>query len=131
TPGSVPEGPRVAPGQPADVPLMDYHWGLMTESERRDAGRDLGVVLNLASRLMSAATPLAKAAAAQAVPLLQAAVHDRPDDLRAREALGFSLGVLDRPEEALRSYQEVLRIAPDREISLRSAGRVLSRLQRP
>src|SRR5262249_26702356 len=59
TPGSTPEGPRVAPGQPADVPLMDYHWGLMSESERRDAGRDLGVALSRASWLMSAAPPLA------------------------------------------------------------------------
>ena len=28
-------------------PLMDYHWGLMTEEERRDAARDLGVALSL------------------------------------------------------------------------------------
>ncbi len=54
---------------------------------------------------MSAAPPLAKAAAMQAVPLLEAAVRDRPDDLRAGEALGFVLATLDRREEALRAYR--------------------------
>jgi tetratricopeptide (TPR) repeat protein len=132
TPGSVPEGPRVAPGQPADVPLMDYHWGLMTRAEQQDAERDWGVALSMASRTMStAAPPLAKFAARQAVPLLEAAVRDRPDDLRARESLGFALSTLERREEALRAYQEVLRIEPDRELTLRATGRVLDDLRRP
>jgi tetratricopeptide (TPR) repeat protein len=132
TPGSAPEAPHPAPGQPSDAPLMDYYWGLMTEAERRDAGRDMGVALiEVASRLMSGATPLAKVAAARAVPLLESAVRDRPDDLRAREALGYALGVLDRPEDALRTYREVLRVDPDCEVSLRASGRVLARLQRP
>ena len=130
-PGSVPEDPRDAPGQPADVPLMDYHWGLMTEEERRDAARDLGVALSWAARLMSASPPLARLAATQALPLLEAAVRDRPDDLLARESLGYALGILDRPEEALRAFEEVLRIEPGRELTLRSTGRVLARLQRP
>jgi cytochrome c-type biogenesis protein CcmH/NrfG len=131
TPGAVPEGPRVAPGQPPDVPLMDYHWGLMTRAEQKDAERDRGVALSLASRLMSASPPLAKAAARQAVPLLEAAVRDRSDDLRARDALGYALATLERREEALRAYEEVLRINPDRELTLRDTGRVLAELQRP
>jgi predicted CXXCH cytochrome family protein len=131
TPGSVREGPRVAPGQPADVPLMEYQWGSMTPAEQQEAGRDLGVALSLASRLMNAAPALAKAAAAQAVPRLAAAVRDRPDDLRARDALGQAMGMLGRGEEALGAFQEVLRVAPDRELTLRSAGRALARLQRP
>ena len=131
TPGSTPEGPAVAPEQPADVPLVDYHWGLMTPAERQDAGRDLGVGLILASRIMSAAPALAKAAAAKALPRLEAAVGDRPDDVRARESLGYALGILDRPAEALGAFQEALRIEPDRELTLRAAGRALARLQRP
>jgi tetratricopeptide (TPR) repeat protein len=132
TRGSVSEGPRVAPGQPADVPLMDYHWGLMTRAEQQDAERDRGVALSLASRTMSAAAPpLAKAAARQAVPLLEAAVRDRPDDLRARESLGYALSTLERREEALRAYQEVLRFDPDREMTLRATGRVLADLRQP
>jgi Tfp pilus assembly protein PilF len=131
TPGSVPKGPLVAPGQPADVPLMDYHWGMMTPAERQDADRDLGVALGLASRLMLAAPPLARFAATKALHRLEAAVRDRPDDLHARESLGHALGILGRREEALRAYQEVLRLEPDHELALRAAGRVLARLRRP
>jgi hypothetical protein len=86
----------------------------MTEVERRDAARDLGSALGLASRIMNAAPPLARAAATQALPLLEAAVRDRPGDLPARESRGLALGILDRPEEALRAFEEVLRLEPDR-----------------
>jgi Flp pilus assembly protein TadD len=130
-PGSIPEGPRFAPGQPAETPLLDYHWGLMTEEERRDSARDLGVALRLGARLMSASPPLARIAATQAVPLLEAAVRDRPDDLLARESLGQALGILGRGDEALRVFEELLRIEPGREVALRSSGRVLVRLKRP
>jgi tetratricopeptide (TPR) repeat protein len=130
-PGSVPEGPRIAPGQPADTPLRNYHWGLMTEEERRDAARDLGMALRLGARIMNTSPPFARLAAAQAVPLLEAAVRERPDDLPARESLGQALGLLDRNEEALRVFEELLRIEPVREQALRSKGRLLARLQRP
>jgi predicted CXXCH cytochrome family protein len=130
-PGLAPEGPRVAPGQPAEIPLMDYHWGLMTHAERRDAARDLGIALTLAAQIMNAAPQLARTAATQALPLLEVAVRDRPDDLPARESLGLALGMLDRPEEAVRAFEEVLRIEPGHEQTLRSTARALARLQRP
>ena len=50
----IPRGaPGPAAGGPAErarvsrerFPCVDYHWGLMTEEERRDAARDLGVAL--------------------------------------------------------------------------------------
>ena len=63
--------------------------------------------------------------------MLEAAVRDRPDDLPARESLGYALEILDRPEEALRAFEEVLRIEPGRELTLPSSARVLARLQRP
>jgi predicted CXXCH cytochrome family protein len=129
--GSVPEGPRFAEGQPAETPLLDYHWGLMTEEERRASARDLGVALRLGARLMSASPPLSRVAATQAVPLLEAAVRDRPDDMLARESLGQALGILDRGEEALQVFEGLLQIEPDRELALRSSGRVLVRLKRP
>jgi predicted CXXCH cytochrome family protein len=127
--GSVPEDLRVAPGQPADIPLMDYHWGLMTQEQRHDAERDLGVALILGGRSMRA-RPLAHLAATQALPRLEAAVRDRPDDWTARESLGLSLGMLGRPEEALRAFEEVLRNEPGRESTLRATAWVLARLQR-
>jgi Flp pilus assembly protein TadD len=130
-PSSGPEGPRVAPGQPADIPLMDYHWALMTPAERQDAARDLGLALSLAAQIMSAAPQLAQTAATQAFPLLQAAVRDHPEDLAARDSLGLVLETLGKGEEALRIHQETLRSEPGRESTLRAAGFLLVRLNRP
>ena len=103
----------------------------MTEEERREAARDMGVALELAAQNLLAAPPLARLAAAQAVPLLEAAVRDRPDDLRARESLGYALGMLDRLAEARSVYEEVLRIEPSRELALPYLARTLAGLRRP
>jgi tetratricopeptide (TPR) repeat protein len=130
-PGSVPDAPRVAPGQPAEIPLMDYHWALMTQAERQDAARDLGMALTLAAQIMNAAPRLAQTAATQALPLLQAAVRDHPEDLAARDSLGLVLETLGKGEEAVRIYQDVLRSEPGRESTLRAAGALLVRLNRP
>ena len=80
---------------------------------------------------LHASPQLARVAATQALPLLEAAVRDRPDDLSARESLGYALEVLDRREEALRAYEAILRIEPGRESTLHSSARVLARLERP
>ena len=45
--------------------------------------------------------------------------------------MGHACEILDRPEDALRAFEEVLRIEPGRELALRSSGRLLARLQRP
>ena len=130
--GSVPEGPQDSTRvSPTETPLFDYHWGQMTEDERRLAERDLGVALRLGARLIKATPPMARVAATQAVPLLEFAVRDRPDDLLAHESLGQALGLLDRDEEAFRVFEELLHIEPRHELALRSSGRVLTRLQRP
>ena len=54
-PDSVQERPRGAPGQPGEIPLLDYHWGLMTAEERQDASRDLGVASAWIAQRMAAA----------------------------------------------------------------------------
>jgi predicted CXXCH cytochrome family protein len=130
-PSAAPESPRGAVGHPEDFPLVDYHWGVMSPEDRRDAARDQGMALALAARILSASMDVARVPASQAVPLLTAAVRDRPDDVSAGESLGLMLGMLDRREEALRAYESVLRVDPGRELALRSAGRVLGRLGRP
>jgi predicted CXXCH cytochrome family protein len=130
-PGLVLEGPRVAPGQPAEVPLMDYHWALMTQEERRDASRDLGLALALAAQVLNAEPQLARTAATQALLLLEAAVRDHSEDQAARDSLGLVLETLGKGEEALRTYQDVLRREPARESTLRAAGSLLVRLNRP
>jgi len=130
TPGHVSETPPDASGQPKDIPVRDYHWGVMTEEERRDDVRDLGMALAWGARLMSGSPPAARMAATQSVPFLEAAVRDRPDDLSAGESLGIVLGILGRREQALRAFDNVLRIEPDREWTIRSSGRMLAQLQR-
>jgi Flp pilus assembly protein TadD len=130
-PGKVRDNPRDASGQPQESPLMDYHWPLLTEDERRDGARVMGVAQGWAARGMKASPRVARLAATQGLPLLEAAVRDRPDDLPAREFLGHTYEVLGRPEDALHAFEEVLRVEPGRELAHRSSGRLLTVLQRP
>jgi tetratricopeptide (TPR) repeat protein len=104
---------------------------MTTVEERREAERDRGVALELAAQELLAAPSLARLATTQAVPLLEAAVRDRPDDLRASESLGYALGMLDRLAEARRVYETVLRIEPRREQALPYLARTLAGLGRP
>jgi hypothetical protein len=130
-PGPLPEGSAALPGQPGELPLRDYHWDVMTDAERQDAQRDLGVALGWAARILNDSPQFGRLAATQALPLLEAAVRNRPDDLPAGEALGQSLAILDRGEEALHAFDAILHIDPRRELALRSTARVLARMQRP
>jgi Flp pilus assembly protein TadD len=123
--------PRMGPGLPGEVIPREYHWDLMTVEERRDAARDRGVALEMAAQTLGAAPRLARLAAARAVPLLEAAVRDRPDDLRARESLAYALGMLDRLAEARHAYEQVLRVDPHRESTLPYLARALSALRQP
>jgi Flp pilus assembly protein TadD len=128
---SRPARPRTAPGLPGEFVPREYHWDQMTKQERREAARDRGVALEVAAQSLGAAPQLARLAASQAVPLLEAAVRDRPDDLPARESLGYALGMLDRLKEARSAFEEVLRFDPRREISLPYLARTLTDLGRP
>jgi hypothetical protein len=130
TPEPRPARPREAPGLPGEFVPRDYHWDLMTVEERREAARDRGVALELAAQALLAAPPLARLAAAHAVTFLEAAVRDHPDDLPARESLGYALGMLDRLAEARHAYEEALRIEPRREMALPYLARTLAGLRR-
>jgi tetratricopeptide (TPR) repeat protein len=129
--GSAPVAPLEETNGPGDVPLVDYHWGIMTAEERRDAERDLGMAFALAGRILGASIQVARVPAAQAAPLLEAAVRERPQDLAAGESLGLALGMLGRRDEGLRVYEAVLRQNPGREWTLRSQARALARSGRP
>jgi Flp pilus assembly protein TadD len=120
-----------APGIPGEFVPREYHWELMTQQERREAARDRGVALELAAQSLRAAPRLTRLAAQQAVPLLEAAVRDRPADLNARESLGYALGMLDRMAEARQTYEEILRIEPRRELTLPYLARTLAALRQP
>ena len=122
--------PQAAPGLPGELLPRDYHLELMTDAERQDAARDLGVALESVARILYSSPRLARVAATQALPLLEQAVRDRPDDLAARESFGYALGTVDRRPEALRAYEEILRVKPDRESTLHSYARVLAQDRR-
>jgi Flp pilus assembly protein TadD len=130
-PETRPARPREAPGLPGEFVPRDYHWDLMNAEERREAARDRGVALELTAQALLAAPPLARLAASQAVPFLEAAVRELPNDLPARESLGYALGMLDRLPEARHAYEEVLRIEPRRELALPYLARTLAGLRRP
>jgi predicted CXXCH cytochrome family protein len=127
----VADGPRRSSAISPLVPVRNYHWEQMTEDEQRAASRDLGVALLSVPQILQAPERLARVNATRALPLLEAAVRDRPDDLPARETLGYTLELLDRRAQALRTYESILAIEPNRESTLPSLARVLARLKRP
>jgi tetratricopeptide (TPR) repeat protein len=124
------QSPGREPRRPDETPLVDHHWGQMTEEERLDAGRDLGIASAWVAQRLNASPPLAKAAATHALPLLEAAVRDRPDDLPAVSSLGIAFQLAGRVEDSLRAFESALRIEPDHELSLRFAGRLQGMLGR-
>jgi len=102
--------------------LMDFFAGQMTEEERTDGRRDMGVALSWVAGRLDPNSGLARMGATQAVPLLEEALGDRPDDRAAGNALGSALEILGRGKDALDAYQAVLRFLPDDEMALRSVG---------
>ncbi len=103
----------------------------MTEEEQADAARDLGVALAWLAQRLEASPEMAKVAATQAIPSLEVTVRNHRDDLPAGQSLGAALEILGRGDEALHAFDGVLQINPRHELTLRSAGRLLARLQQP
>jgi tetratricopeptide (TPR) repeat protein len=62
--------------------------------------------------------------------LLEAAVRDHADDLSAGDSLGYVLGVLRRPADALRAFERILSIQPGREWTLAYSALALRGLKR-
>jgi Flp pilus assembly protein TadD len=103
-----------------DRTLVAFHRDLMDERRRAEAERDLGVAL----------TRLGPGAASAALPLLEAAVTARPDDLLAHQAKGIVLGRLGRLADGLAAFREALARAPDTESALAGAADLAGRLGR-
>jgi Flp pilus assembly protein TadD len=100
--------------------LVNFHRHLMNDQERMAAERDRGIALWREGR----------AGAAAALPLLEAALTLRPDDLPALEAKGEALGLLGRQEAGLVAYRESLSKDPFRETALGGAGKLASQSRR-
>ncbi len=106
--GGIPASPREKPGNPSDIRARDYHWALMTQDERRDATRDVGVSLESIARIVRRSPPAGESCAGrEALLLLEAAVRDRPDDLPARAInVGYALETQDRAEKPCASTKK-------------------------
>ena len=102
-------GPEVRPGSS----LVHFHRDLLDDRERILTERDRGMALCRTS---------GEAAARDALPLLEAAVAARPDDLAALECQGEVLGRLRRPEEGLAAYKRVLAREATRQTALEGAA---------
>jgi Flp pilus assembly protein TadD len=87
-------------------PLVLFHRDLMDEHQRVEAERDLGVALS----------KIGPEAASMALPLLDAALSSRPDDLVARQAKGTVLGRLGRFEDGLAAFRTALAQDQDQEL---------------
>jgi Tfp pilus assembly protein PilF len=101
--------------------LVNFHRDLLDGRDRAAAERDIGIALCRDG----------PRGAAMAAPRLEAALAARPDDVAAREALGFALGQLGRGVEALDAFRNALAREPNRETALMGAGFLASRGGRP
>jgi tetratricopeptide (TPR) repeat protein len=97
--------------------LVHFHHDLMSDRERAEAERDMGV----------AVCRDGPDGAAMALPLLAAALAKRPDDAAAWEAKGFALGQLARGGDALAAFSTALALEPDRESALAGAATLAAR----
>ena len=98
-------------------PVVNFHRELMDERERAEAERDIGVALCRDG----------PEGAAVALPLLEAALAARPDDVTAWESKGFALGQLGRGNEALAAFRTALAKEPNRESALTGAAYLAAR----
>ena len=94
--------------------MVVFHRHLMDEHERAEAERDVGVGLALRDEGPDSTTA--------ALPLLEAGLLRRPDDVAAWEAKGIILGRLGRREQALAALRTALAQEPERESTLMHAA---------
>ena len=111
--------PPIRPGDPRDGrgTVVNFHRDLMDDRERAAAERDVGVALCRDG----------PEGAAEALPLLEAALASRPDDTAAWESKGFALSQLGRGEEALTAFRTALAQEPERESALTGVAYLAAR----
>jgi len=100
--------------------LVIFQRDLMDADDRAEAERDRGVAL-CRDGLEGARI---------ALPLLDAALAVRPDDVTAWESKGHALGGLGRDDEAMAAFQRALTREPGRESSLVGAAYLAVKMDR-
>jgi hypothetical protein len=100
--------------------LVVFHSELMDAEERAAVERDRGVALCRDGAQ----------GARVALPLLDAALSARSDDVTAWQCKGCALGGLGRNDEALAAFQKALNMEPGRESALVDAARLTAKMNR-
>ncbi len=108
--------------------MVLYHADRFDPADRAGRDRDLAIALANVSRGVQG--EFAARFGGMALPLLEAAVRARPDDVAAREALATILALQDRSAEALEAATAALAIEPGRERLLDLGMVVASRLRK-
>ena len=104
----------------ANHPVVNFHQNLMEDHERLAANRDIGVALCRDGSV----------GARFALPLLEAALAARPDDVIAWQSKGSALYRLGRPEEAFIAYKNALDMEPNSEVVLQEIAPVAASVGR-
>ncbi|TMQ33781.1 MAG: tetratricopeptide repeat protein [Planctomycetota bacterium] len=112
--------------RPGEVPLVHFHAD-QTDAQDKSVARDLGLGL---ARLAREYPSLEKHVCPIALPLLEEALGTGPDDVPAREERGYIFWRLDRKQEALEAFEEVLSRAPEREATLTYAAVLATAMER-
>ncbi len=111
-----------------DFPLISFPPQVLTAADR-GAERSLAIALvQYANSLPSGAA--LRALLERAVPMLDAALAREEHDLAALEARGNALWFLGRLDEALETYESVLKQSPDQELVLYQAATLSLRLSK-
>jgi hypothetical protein len=100
--------------------LVDFHSQRMDATERSEVERDRGIALCREG----------PQGARAALPLLEAALAKRSDDVMAWECKGNALGGLRRYNEALAAVQNALAMEPGRESALATAAHLAAKMDR-
>ena len=110
--------PNPDPARPG-ASLVNFHRDLMSEQDLALTERDRAIALCRVG---------GRVAAAEALPLIEAAVRFRPDDIPALDCQGEILGSLGRPERGLAAYRLALAHDPTRQTAIEGAAALSSRL---
>jgi tetratricopeptide (TPR) repeat protein len=121
-PGREEQAPAAAPG---GRPFVLFNPDRAGGEGEHDRDRAVGIV-----NLAVGGDPVAARAVRAALPHLEAAVKKDPDDLPAREALGYALMLQGRPSEALAAFRALLARSPDHELALVGAAATAETLGR-
>ena len=112
--------------QPGQIPLV-YFYRDLQERNAPEILRDLGLAMINIARVEDR-DEVRREICSRALPFLDMAVHNDPDDIDAQEAQGFGFWVRGNPRKALATLETALAKVPEREVSREDAARIAAQL---